>query len=96
MPIIFSCSNCRKPYRSCDLSTITIEPPHYEDLPEPTPQNYVNHVYDDEDEPTGEKVIRVRYCEMCLDDVELPPLRPESDPSVAPKVHHPGTEHDSP
>ncbi|MBX0325754.1 hypothetical protein EGH21_22310 [Halomicroarcula sp. F13] len=91
MTLVLPCSNCKRPFRACDLSHIEIEPPHYEDLPEPSAENYVD--IKSEDRP-DERVIRLHYCEMCLDDVELPPLEPVSDPEVAPRVHHPGTTHD--
>jgi len=87
--VIFPCSNCGRPFRASDLSNIEIEPPHYEELPEPAAENYVD--IRDEDRP-DERVIRVHYCEECLDEVELPPLEPVSDPDIALEPYHPGDE----
>jgi len=91
MTFVLPCSNCKRPFRSVDLSSLTIEPPHYEDLPEPTAENYVDV---GDSTRTDGRVIRLYYCEECLDDVELPPINPETDPDLAPKPHYPGTEHD--
>ena len=91
MPLILTCDICHRSFRSRDLSLVTIEPPHYEDLPKPTAENFVD--VRDEDHPE-ERVICLHYCEYCLDHLKLPPIEPVSDPSIGPKVHHPGTEHD--
>lgn len=89
MTLVLFCSNCSRPFRSCDLSHIEIEPPHYEDLPEPTAENVVDY-----SEERDRRVIRLHYCEWCLDEIELPPIEPTTDPAVAPKVYCPHTDHD--
>jgi len=91
MTLVFHCDICERPFRSSDLNRIEIDPPHYEDLPEPTATNYVDVNIEGE---VDRRMIRLRYCEYCLDDVELPPLDVCSDPDQGPKVHWPGTEHD--
>jgi len=83
---VVPCDICKQPYRASDLSTVVVDPPHYEDLPEPTARNFV--AYRSEDR--AEKQIRLHYCELCLDHLELPPVEPVSDPSVAPEPYHPG------
>lgn len=83
VPLILPCSVCSRPYQSHDLYWVAIEPPDYIDLPEDGKNVDPG---DEEDDP----VIRVYYCEGCLDEVELPPLEAESDLDLAPEPYNPG------
>lgn len=80
MTLVLPCVVCDRSYLASDLYWVTVEPPHYLDLPEDA-----EHVDPrDEDE---EPVLRLHYCEQCLDEVATPPIKWVADEDLAPDPH---------
>jgi len=80
MTLVMCCKECGRPFQASDLYWVTVEPPHYLDLPEDSPHVDVR---DEGEEP----VLRLYYCEECIDAVATPPVQWVPDRDLAPEPY---------